>query len=99
MGRRPIGKTAMTGAERVRRYRLKHGAQKPVTKPARSVTGRPATKPVTKQAGPDLAALEKQLALAKQELALLKVRIAELEAFALQIAERAFGLLKPKRQK
>ena len=42
---------------------------------------------------PDLAAVEKQLALAKQELAQLKVRIVELEAFALQIAESAFGLL------
>jgi hypothetical protein len=30
MGRPPIGKTAMTGAERVQRYRLKHSA--PVTK-------------------------------------------------------------------
>jgi hypothetical protein len=30
MGRPPIGKTAMTGAERVRRYRLKHGTDKPV---------------------------------------------------------------------
>ena len=87
MGRRPIGKTAMSGAERVRRYRRKHG------------TGRPATKPVTKQALPDHATLVKQLALAKQELALLKVRIAELEAFALQIAEGAFVLLKPKRSK
>jgi hypothetical protein len=34
MGRPPIGKTAMTDAERMRRYRLKHGKDKPVTKPA-----------------------------------------------------------------
>src|SRR5437667_4714478 len=38
MGRPPIGKVAMTGAERVRRYRLKHGADKPVTKPVEPVT-------------------------------------------------------------
>jgi hypothetical protein len=36
MGRPPIGKRAMTGAERVRRYRLKHGTDKP----AKSVTKR-----------------------------------------------------------
>jgi hypothetical protein len=33
MDRPPIGKVAMTGAERVRRYRQKHGANAPVTKP------------------------------------------------------------------
>ena len=32
MGRRPIGKSAMTGAERVRRFRERHGVTKPVTK-------------------------------------------------------------------
>jgi uncharacterized protein YdcH (DUF465 family) len=48
MGRPPIGKTAMTGAERVRRYRLKHGLDKLVTKPASRVT---------KSAGPDPAPL------------------------------------------
>jgi hypothetical protein len=34
MGRPPVGKTAMTAAERMRRYRLRHAAAKPVTKPA-----------------------------------------------------------------
>jgi hypothetical protein len=29
MGRPPIGKVAMTGAERTRLYRLKHGTDKP----------------------------------------------------------------------
>jgi len=29
MGRRPIGKAAMTSAERARRFRLKHRPQKP----------------------------------------------------------------------
>ena len=29
MGRPPIGKVAMTGAERVRRYRAKHRKEKP----------------------------------------------------------------------
>ena len=32
MGRPPIGKTAMTGAERVQRYRLKHNVTTRVTK-------------------------------------------------------------------
>src|SRR6516162_5848792 len=43
MGRPPIGKEAMTGAERMRLYRLTHGTAKPVTKPV--------TKPAA--AGPD----------------------------------------------
>jgi len=34
MGRPPIGKTAMTGAERVARWRKKHAVTKPVTKPS-----------------------------------------------------------------
>jgi len=33
LGRPPIGKVPMTGAERVRVYRLKHAAAKPVPKP------------------------------------------------------------------
>ena len=49
MGRPPIGKTAMTDAERMRRYRLKHGT----------------AKPVTKLADPDHAMLVKELAAAK----------------------------------
>src|SRR5262245_24511677 len=32
MGRPPIGKVAMTAAERVQRYRIKHAVGKPVTK-------------------------------------------------------------------
>ncbi len=52
MGRRPIGKIAMTGAERMRRLREKHGTA-PVTKPD-----------TTKD----------------REIAVLKARIAELEA-------------------
>jgi hypothetical protein len=65
MGRPPIGKVAMSGAERVRRYRAKHGTDKPVTKHV--------TKHVTKPASPDHAALAKELAQAE-------ARIAELEA-------------------
>lgn len=38
MGRRPVGKVAMTGAERVRRHRLKHAAGAPVTKQRAPVT-------------------------------------------------------------
>jgi hypothetical protein len=56
MGRPPIGKVAMTGAERTRLYRLKHAADKPVTK-------------VTKPADPDAAALKKELAQARARLA------------------------------
>jgi hypothetical protein len=40
MGRPPIGKVAMTDAERMRRYRLKHRADKPVTKVTKQNTGR-----------------------------------------------------------
>jgi hypothetical protein len=56
MGRPPIGKTAMTGAERTRLYRLKRGAAKPVTKP------------VTKTGGTGAAALQKELAGAKARI-------------------------------
>jgi hypothetical protein len=38
MGRPPIGKIAMTGAERVRRHRERHGKPAPVTKPEPPVT-------------------------------------------------------------
>jgi len=39
MGRPPIGKTAMTDAERMRRNRAKHATKKPVAKPVtKSVT-------------------------------------------------------------
>jgi hypothetical protein len=65
MGRPPIGKVAMTGAERTRLYRRRHGADKPVTKP------------VTKQAS---AAADAALAQARAELKQAKARIAELEA-------------------
>jgi hypothetical protein len=81
MGRPPIGKVAMTGAERVRRYRHKHGTDKLVTKPA---------PPVTKPTGPDHDALVQELAQAKQELAAAKARIVELEkAGAVAAAEIA----------
>jgi hypothetical protein len=60
MGRPPIGKTAMTDAERMRRYRLKHGADKP------------GTKPVTKPAGADTNALVQELAQAKVRIAELE---------------------------
>ena len=58
MGRPPIGNVAMTGAERVRRYRLKHGNAKPVTK---------VTKPSS-----DNTALAKELAQAKARIAELE---------------------------
>jgi uncharacterized phage infection (PIP) family protein YhgE len=56
MGRPPIGKVAMTATERVRRFRAKQRADKPVTKPV--------TKPDT--------ALEKELAQAKRHIAELE---------------------------
>jgi hypothetical protein len=68
MGRKPIGKVAMTGSERVRRYRLKHAADRPVTKSA---------SPVTKQASPDHAALVKEVAQLRAELAQAKAGAAD----------------------
>jgi hypothetical protein len=63
MGRPPIGKVAMTSAERVRRHRRRHGLDRPVTKPAT----KPSTdKPVTKPAGPDRAALMDRVALVNE---------------------------------
>jgi hypothetical protein len=62
MGRPPIGKVAMTGAERTRLYRLKRGIAKPVTKPV--------TKP--KDAAAMIGALQKQLAAAKARIAELE---------------------------
>jgi hypothetical protein len=82
MGRPPIGKTAMTGAERVRRYRRKHGTDKPVTK--RAV-------PVTKPTGPDHAALVRELAQLKAELAqakpLFEAELAQAKAQAMALVE------------
>jgi hypothetical protein len=56
MGRPPIGKVAMTGAERVRLHRLKHGITKTVTKP------------VTKPASPSYDALVQELAAVNAKL-------------------------------
>ena len=64
MGRPPIGKTAMTGAERTRLYRLKLAAAKPAAKPTTAAT--------------TIAALQKELAQAKRELAGAKAHIAKL---------------------
>ena len=64
MGRPPIGKVAMTGAERTRLYRLKHA------------TAQPVTKPVTKPAGPAHDALMKELAQAKADIDALKGELA-----------------------
>jgi uncharacterized small protein (DUF1192 family) len=68
MGRPPIGKSAMTDAERMRRYRLKHGKGKPVTKP------------VTKPAGPDHDVLVQELAQARARIADAAAEIAVLKA-------------------
>jgi len=61
MGRPPIGKVAMTGAERTRLYRLKLG---------------PVTKPVTKPAGPSHDALARDLAAAQQRVRELEAALA-----------------------
>jgi hypothetical protein len=65
MGRPPIGKVAMTGAERVRRYRLKHGADKPVTKP------------VTKPAREDATRWQAEVAALKAENERLRKELTE----------------------
>jgi uncharacterized small protein (DUF1192 family) len=58
----------MTDAERMRRYRLKHGKAKPVTKP------------VTKPAGPDHDVLVQELARARARIADAAAEIAVLKA-------------------
>ena len=69
MGRPPIGKTAMTGAERVRRYRLKHAAARPVTKQPSAVT-----KPASPATDATDAALQAENAALREELAQEKRR-------------------------
>ena len=75
VGRPPIGKRAMTGAERVRRYRLLHATDKPVTKPAATVTKQASTAALAR-----ITELEQLNAALVTELAHAKARIAELEA-------------------
>jgi len=69
MGRPPIGKVAMTGAERVRRYRLKHGTDKPVRAAM-----------MQSLAQDDLALMRIELAQAKARLAELEAEIARSQA-------------------
>ena len=61
MGRPPLGKVSMTGAERTRRYRarLRH------------------TKPVTKSVSPDNAALVRELAQARARIGELEAELRE----------------------
>jgi hypothetical protein len=68
MGRPPIGKVAMTGAERVRLYRLKHGTAKPITKP---VT-KPADHDASLAAKARIAEAEQQRDLALADKAALR---------------------------
>ena len=74
MSRRPIGETAMTGAERARRLRQKHGTVTKVTKPTdpdtAQLTGQLA------QAEARIRDLEAQLARAKAEIAEQKAELA-----------------------
>jgi hypothetical protein len=60
MGRPPIGKVAMSGAERTRLYRLKRAADTPVTKPDAAEM---------QQARARIAALEAEVAALKAKLA------------------------------
>lgn len=90
MGRPPVGKTAMTGAERQRRYWLKRQADKPVTKPATKPVGtdhaalararaRVAELEQQVKAGADeIAALKRQAKASVDESAMLRGRLAEL---------------------
>lgn len=75
MGRPPVGKAAMSGAERTRRYRDRLRHNKPVTKPAR----------------PDHAALVRELAQVKAELAqakpLFEAELAQAKAQAMALVE------------
>jgi chromosome segregation ATPase len=92
-GRRPIGKRAMTVAERVRRYRLLHAT---VTKPAAAVTKQASTAALARiteleqlnaalvtelaQARAELAELEREHAVADRITTNMLARIAELES-------------------
>ena len=78
MGRPPIGKTAMTAAERMRRHRLKHTAAKPAAKPSADT------------AATTIAALRKELATAMVRIAELEKvgAAAAAETIALKAARR-----------
>lgn len=67
MGRPPIGKTAMTDAERQRRHRAQFRDSKPVTKPA---------KPDATRWQGEIAALKDENAKLKAELARERLRVA-----------------------
>jgi hypothetical protein len=67
MGRPPIGKVAMTGAERTRLYRLKHATAKPAPKPTTAALERELA-----AAKARIAELEKANAVAAAEIATLK---------------------------
>jgi hypothetical protein len=80
----------MTAAERVRRYRLKHGTDKRVTEPE--------TKPAS---GDGDAALKARCAALEKELAAAKARITEmlLDAAARRFAPRPKAAPRPKVEK
>ena len=86
MGRPPIGKTAMTVAERVRRYRAKHGTGTPVTKP---VTEQDVTKPVTKSSDAAVAKLRQQLSAANDEIKALREKLAGKKAAEANVIKSA----------
>jgi hypothetical protein len=74
MGRPPLGKVAMTGAERVRRYRIKHGITKPQRSPDVSL------QTVTKRLQREADALRTQLAERDREIAQLRDQLKQAKA-------------------
>jgi hypothetical protein len=92
MGRPPVGKVAMTGAERTRLYRLKHGTVTPVTKPApdalaqelaaaqqriRELEAALAAKPASKPVSEELRQLRGELMRSQLEAGRLQQELAE----------------------
>jgi hypothetical protein len=101
MGRPPIGKVAMTGAERTRLYRLKHGTTKSVPKPsADNAAEIAALRKELAQAKARIAELEKAGAVAADEVARLKDELytARMESVGARFAPRPRAT-KPKAEK
>ena len=80
MGRPPIGQTAMTDAERMRRYRLKHGKASPVTKPVTKLSHDALAEALTKANAARIQEMARKIGLQIEEHAAATARIKELEA-------------------
>ena len=79
MGRPPIGKIAMTDAERMRRYRAKHPVTKPVTKPSAADTAD--------------SALKQELATAKARIRELEAELARKPSAATRKGHKSNGVV------